>query len=74
MQSPPNAQREQLMTVPVSVGVTDLEAYPHDLHARCREEHPMVHVPELDTLLVTRWDDVRAVCSESAASLSRTVR
>jgi len=63
MQSPPNAQREQLMTVPVSVSVSDLEANPHDLHARCREEHPMVYVRELDAFLVTRWDDVRAVCS-----------
>jgi len=56
-----------LLTVPVSVSVSDLEANPHDLHARCREEHPVVYVPELDAFLVTRWDDVRAVCSESAA-------
>ncbi len=73
MQSPSNAQREQLMTVPmpVSVSVSDLEANPHDLHARCRDEHPVVYVPELDAFLVTRWDDVRCLCRVSSAYCSR---
>jgi cytochrome P450 len=49
----------------IDVTVADLERDPYPIYARLRREAPVCWVPAVGMWLVTRWDDVVAVATET---------
>lgn len=47
----------------INVPLSDLEADPHPILHKLREENPVAWVPNMEMWLVTRWDDVAFVNS-----------